>query len=51
MYAGLTPKQIDFFKYLKKEIEQAGRAPSLSEAAADLGVSHAAVAQLIRALE
>ncbi len=51
MYAGLTPKQIDFFKYLKKVIEQVGRTPSLREAAADLGVSHAAVAQLIRALE
>ena len=51
MYDNLTPKQINFLKYLKKEIEQKGRAPSLREAASDLNVSHAAVAQFIRTLE
>jgi repressor LexA len=51
MYNNLTPKQINFLKYLKREIERRGRTPSLREAAADLDVSHAAVAQLIRALE
>ncbi len=51
MYNNLTPMQINFLKYLKREIQRRGRAPSLREAAADLDVSHAAVAQLIRALE
>lgn len=47
----LTPKQTTLFNYLKKEINLHGRAPSLRQAASDLGVSHAAVAQLIRTLE
>ena len=47
----LTPKQEKAFDYLKQEIKQKGRAPSLRRAAADLGISHAAVAQFIRALE
>jgi repressor LexA len=51
MNAALTPKQINFLKYLKKEIERRGKAPSLREAASDLNVSHTAVAQFIRALE
>jgi len=47
----LTPKQEKALDYLKQEIKQKGRAPSLRQAAADLGISHAAVAQFIRALE
>lgn len=46
-----TPKQAKALAYLKRQIQQKGRAPSLRQAAADLGISHAAVAQLIRALE
>ena len=51
MHTDLTPKQNNFLNYLKKEIKRRGRAPSLREAAEDLGVSHTAVAQMIRALE
>jgi len=51
MYNDLTPKQINFLKYLKKEIKRRGRSPSLREAASDLNVSHTAVAQFIRILE
>ncbi len=47
----LTPRQEDFLRYLREEIRRAGRAPSLRRAARDLGISHAAVAQLLRALE
>jgi len=51
MHTDLTPKQNNFLNYLKKEIKRRGRAPSLREAAEDLGVSHTAVAQMIKALE
>jgi len=51
MHRDLTPKQNNFLNYLKKEIKRRGRAPSLREAAEDLGVSHTAVAQMIKALE
>jgi repressor LexA len=47
----LTPKQAQFMRYLEREIDRAGTAPSLRQAAGDLGVSHAAVSQMIRALE
>lgn len=51
MQPQLTPKQQQLFDYLARMIERDGRTPSLREAAADLGVSHAAVAQGLRALE
>ncbi|MDJ0829616.1 MAG: transcriptional repressor LexA [Desulfobacterales bacterium] len=51
MSTTLTPKQEAFFRYLTKAIGDTGQAPSLRQAAAALGVSHAAVSQLIRALE
>ncbi len=51
MPSKLTPKQQDFMAYLQRKIAADGQAPSLREAATDLGVSHAAVAQLIRTLE
>lgn len=47
----LTDKQQIFFEYLEQRIKADGKAPSLREAAADLGVSHNAVAQLLRQLE
>jgi repressor LexA len=47
----LTPKQESFLQYLSGRITQTGKVPSLRQAAADTGVSHAAVAQSIRTLE
>lgn len=47
----LTDRQQRFFEYLEKKIAGDGRAPSLREAAVDMGVSHNAVAQLISQLE
>lgn len=47
----LTPRQEEFLRYMEKEIERTGKAPSLRQAAAQMGVSHAAVSQLIIALE
>jgi len=48
---GLTEKQKDFLGYLKAYFGREGRAPSLRMAAADLGVSHTAIAQLLAQLE
>lgn len=50
-YKPLTAKQQRFLDYLSDEIRSRGYAPSLRQAAADLEVSHGAVAQLIKALE
>lgn len=47
----LTEKQRSFYTYLKRQIEKHGKAPSLRQSAADMGVSHNAVAQLMRQLE
>lgn len=47
----LTKRQKRFYDYLAERINEDGRAPSLREAAADMGVSHNAVAQLIGQLE
>lgn len=47
----LTEKQDYFFSYLKEKIATDGRAPSLRQAALDMGVSHTAVAQMIQQLE
>lgn len=51
MGCGMTKKQQQFFDYLQVYLEREGRAPSLRQAAEDLGVSHNAVAQLINQLE
>jgi repressor LexA len=51
MQAELTAKQQRFLEYLQKQIERGGKAPSLRQAAGDLGVSHAAVAQTLKVLE
>ena len=42
----LTEKQKGFLNYLKDYFSREGQAPSLRVAAAELGVSHTAVAQL-----
>jgi repressor LexA len=47
----LTPKQQILFEYLKKEMEAKGAVPSLRMIAADLSISHAAVARLLKVLE
>ncbi len=47
----VTPKQQLFLNYLEKEISRTGKSPSLRRAASDMGVSHAAVSQMIRILE
>jgi repressor LexA len=47
----LTPGQRRLFDYLKNIIERTGNAPSLRQAAQDLGVSHAAISQGLKQLE
>ena len=47
----LTPGQQRLFDYLKKAIQGTGGAPSLRQAARDLGISHAAVSQGLKILE
>ena len=47
----LTPKQTHLLDYLRREIDRQGQPPSLRQAATDLGVSHAAVAQSLKRLE
>ena len=51
MQSKLTVKQQRFLAYLEREIRTGGQAPSLRQAALDMGVSHAAIAQIIKALE
>ncbi len=51
MPSTLTAKQQHVLDYLRNEIATGGQAPSLRRAAAELGVSHAAIAQIIKALE
>ncbi len=51
MQIQLTPKQQRVLDYLRREIAKTGLCPSLRQAAADLGGSHAAVAQILRVLE
>ncbi|MBT8373035.1 MAG: transcriptional repressor LexA [Deltaproteobacteria bacterium] len=51
MQPALTTKQQRFLEYLQREIKSDGQAPSLRQAATDMGVSHAAIAQIIKALE
>jgi repressor LexA len=47
----LTPTQQRLLDYLRRKIAANGRTPSLREAAADMKVSHAAVARTLRVLE
>ena len=51
MQLSLTPKQQRVLDYLQHEIASNGQAPSLRQAATDLGVSHAAIAQILKTLE
>jgi repressor LexA len=51
MRSELTSNQKHFLDYLQREIHRSGTFPSLRRAAQDLGVSHAAVAQSLKALE
>jgi repressor LexA len=51
MQPTLTTKQQRVLDYLRHEITTSGQVPSLRQAAAELGVSHAAIAQIIKALE
>lgn len=51
MPAALTPRQQQLLDYLEKAITAGGKIPSLRQAAADLGVSHTAVAQCLTVLE
>jgi repressor LexA len=46
-----TEKQQRVLDYLQHEIASSGQAPSLRQAATDLGVSHAAIAQILKTLE
>ncbi len=47
----LTQKQQHFFDYLKRRLREQGELPSLRQAAAELDISHNAVAQLLARLE
>ena len=47
----LPPKQHRLLAYLQRALERDGSLPSLRQAALDLGVSHTAVAQGLKALE
>jgi repressor LexA len=51
MQEELTAKQQRLLDYLQRTIDHDNRTPSLRQAAADLGISHTAVAQGLRALE
>ena len=51
MRSPLTPRQQHFYNYLENAISRSGQSPSLRQAAADMGVSHGAISQLIKALE
>ena len=51
MQPSLTPRQQRVLGYLQDEIAKTGLCPSLRQAAADMGGSHAAIARILRALE
>jgi repressor LexA len=51
MQPELTPKQQQLLNYLERQIAGSGKTPSLRQSAAEMGVSHAAISQLIAALE
>lgn len=50
-FTELTPRQQVLFSYLKNRLGQGRGAPSLRQAAEELGISHTAVAGLLRSLE
>ena len=51
MQTELTARQTQLLDHLQRAVERQGRAPSLRQTAAALGISHAAVAQGLKALE
>jgi repressor LexA len=51
MTRDLTPRQQHFLTYLQRYLRHSDTLPSLRQAASDLNVSHAAVAQLVKTLE
>lgn len=51
MRPALTHNQKKILDYLRQQIEKTGTTPSLREAATALSISHAAVAQTLKALE
>ena len=51
MQLALTQKQKHLLDYLQQKIRRSGTPPSLRQAASDLGISHAAVAQSLKVLE
>ena len=51
MHTELTARQQQFLEYLQEKISRTGKIPSLRKAAEQLGVTHSAVAQMIKALE
>ncbi len=51
MQPELTAKQQKYLDYLESQITRTGKSPSLRQAAAKMGVSHAAISQLIKVLE
>lgn len=51
MQLSLTPKQKRLLDYLRQRVDETGVFPSLRETAGDLGISHTAVAQMLKLLE
>ena len=51
MQPDLSAKQQRLLDYLRQTTDRRGQAPSLRQAATDLGISHAAVAQTLKTLE
>ena len=51
MAVELTMKQKTLLHYLEEEVARTGKSPSLRQAASDMGVSHAAISQMIKMLE
>ena len=51
MQSKLTRKQQRVLEYLQREIAVNRQTPSLRQAASELGVSHAAIAQILKVLE
>ncbi len=51
MKTELSPRQQRLLDYLQEQIAETGQTPSLRRAAGDLGVSHTAVAEMLKVLE
>ncbi len=51
MQLSLSAKQKRLLDYLREHVAETGIFPSLRQAALDLGISHTAVAQMLKLLE